>query len=156
MICYYLIHSQDVLDDIDTKINPKSNIIRQSDDPHSECNICLERYYGQDNETTNRLEFCIKHNYSNYIKHCICDCYVHNECLSIWVINKRSCIICRRPMSICDDEGSIIVTRNDAQRMRLFFRCLFIITHISRSFFLMSLYVYFIYIGYSLYSHFIK
>jgi hypothetical protein len=148
MICFNLIYSHDALDDIDENMGVISNeIMVDANTANKECNICLERFHHQENVDTNRLVFFIKHEYSNFIKKCECDCYVHSRCLSAWFINKRSCIICRIQLQL-QEEPRPIVRPSRFEYTRLLLKCLYMITRIMQSVFIISTYAYLVFIGY--------
>ena len=150
MICFNLIYSHDTLDDIDENMRIVSAENLADAGENKECTVCLERYYHEENVDTNRMVFFIKHEYSNFIKNCDCDCYVHNICLSTWFIDKRSCIICRKRLNLRyePDRTIAIIGGTETHNIRLFLKYLFIIARIMRVFFITSLYAYLAFIGY--------
>lgn len=56
---------------------------------NSECFICFET-----KTETGSLIIALK-NQKIFIKNCICDGPIHNECLELWFLNSKKCPICR-------------------------------------------------------------
>ena len=72
--------------------NINNNNQLKEEEENNECLICLEKC----NNTEKTIRFLsVISFHKELIKECECDCWVHSTCLEIWILQKKSCIICR-------------------------------------------------------------
>ena len=100
-----------------------------------ECFICLE--VNLDNLKTLKLN-----NMNDYIKECLCDGWIHENCLSKWHIVNKHCPICRSVIIFTKYEYYILSIHSFKKNM---FELLLIVCRIIKQTLLSSLFLWFLY-----------
>jgi hypothetical protein len=83
--------------------NDKEND-KENDEQMNICVVCLEKTHKKLSEIS-----LVNAENKELEKNCSCECYIHDNCLTIWTIKCESCPICREKFILVEDEETFYI-----------------------------------------------